>query len=45
MLPRVEEVAPLPEEEEEGMQFGDDAGHEEPAEPIARRTRRASRRR
>ena len=49
ILPHVEEVtpAPGPEGEEEGAQFGDDAGHEdedeESAEPIARRTRMASR--
>ena len=41
MLPHVEEEAPQPAvEEEEGVRFGDDAGHEEPAEPIARRTRK-----
>ena len=47
MLPQVEEVVQQPEEEEEGVQFGDDAGHGEPAETIARRTRkkRASMRR
>ena len=47
MLSHVEEVVPQPEEEEEeGVRFGHDAGHNEPAEPIARRTRkRASRRR
>ncbi len=45
MQTHVEEVA-QPEEEEEDVQFGDDADHNEPAEPIARRTRkRASRRR
>ena len=47
MLPHVEEAAPQPVEEGVGVRFGDDAGHEEPAEPIARRTRKkmASRRR
>ena len=47
MLPHAEEEAPQPVEEEVGERFGDDAGHEEPVEPIARRTRkkRASRRR
>ena len=47
MLPRVEEEAPQPVEEEEGVRFGNDVGRKEPAEPIARRTRkkRASRRR
>ena len=46
MLSHVEEVIPQPEEEEGGVRFGHDAGHNEPAEPIARRTRkRASRRR
>ena len=46
MLPHVEEVVPQPEEEEESVRFGHDAGHNEPVEPIARRTRkRASRRR
>ncbi len=45
MLPHVEAVA-QPEEEEECVRVGDDAGHNEPVEPIARRTRsRASRRR
>ncbi len=44
MLPHVEVVA-QPEEEEERVRVGNDAGHE-PVEPIARRTRnRASRRR
>lgn len=47
MLPHVEEMTP--EEEEEGVQFGDDSGHEheheEPAERIATRTRVASRQR
>ena len=42
----VEDVVPQPEEEEGGVRFGHDAGHNEPVEPIARRTRkRASRRR
>ena len=46
MLSHVEDVVPQPEEEEGGVRFGHDAGHNEPAEPIARRTRkRASRRR
>lgn len=27
--------AAQPEEEEEGVHFGDDAGHSEPAEPIS----------
>ncbi len=40
MLPHVEEEAPQPVEEEECVRFGNDAGHEEPAEPIARRTRK-----
>ncbi len=40
MLPHVE-MAAQPEEEEEGVHFGDDAGHNEPAEPIARRTKRS----
>ena len=47
MLPHVEEEAPQPVEEEEGVRFGNDVGRKEPAEPIARRTRnkRALRRR
>ena len=45
ILPHVPQ--PVPVEEEGAERFGDDAGHEEPAEPIARRTRkkRAARRR
>ena len=49
MLPHVEEEAPQPVEVEEevSVRFGNDAGRKEPAEPIARRTRKkmASRRR
>ena len=46
MQPRVEEAAAQPIEEEVDVRFGDDAGLD-PAEPIARRTRkkRASMRR
>ena len=45
ILPHVPQ--PVPVEEEECVRFGNDAGHEEPAEPIARRKRkkRAARRR
>ena len=45
ILPHVPQ--PVPVEEEECVRFGNDAGHEEPAEPIARRFRkkRAARRR
>ena len=45
MLPHVPQPAPVEEVEE--VRFGNDAGHEEPAEPIARpaRKKRAARRR